>query len=46
MEKYFSENKKIKCSILVVNKKKSFDKSFKGDFNLRNNLIRRDKEDE
>jgi N-acetyl-alpha-D-muramate 1-phosphate uridylyltransferase len=46
MEKYFFENKKIKCSILVVNKKKSFDKSFKGDFNLRNNLIRRDKEDD
>ena len=46
MEKYFFENKKVKCSILVVNKKKSFDKSFKGDFNLRNNLIRRDKEDD
>ena len=46
MEKYFFENKKIKCSILVVNKKKSFDKSFKGDFNLKNNLIKRDKEND
>lgn len=46
MEKFFFENKKIKCLILVVNKKKSFDKSFKGDFNLSNNLINRDKEDD
>ena len=46
MEKSFFENKKSKSLILVVNKKKSFDQSFKGDFNLKNNLInRKDKED-
>ena len=46
MEKSFFGNKKGKCSLLVVNKKKSFDQSFKGDFNLKNNLInRKDKED-
>ena len=46
MEKKFFENKKSKCSLLVVNKKKSFDQSFKGDFNLENNLIsRKDKDD-
>ena len=43
MEKIFFENKKSKCLLLVVNKKKSFDKSFKGDFNLENNLITRNK---
>ncbi len=41
MEKAFSENEKNKCSLLVVNKKKSFDQSFKGDFSLENNLINR-----
>ena len=41
MEESFFENKKIKCSLLVVNKEKSFDKSFKGDFSLENNLINR-----
>ena len=41
MEKSFFENKKSKCSLLVVNKKKSFDQSFKGDFNLENYLISR-----
>ena len=41
MEKIFFENKKDKCSLLVVNKKKSFDQSFKGDFDLENNLISR-----
>ena len=46
MEKSFFENKKSKCSLLVVNKKKSFDESFKGDFNLENNLIiRKDRND-
>ena len=34
-------NKKNKCILLVVNKNKSFDQSFKGDFNLENNLISR-----
>jgi MurNAc alpha-1-phosphate uridylyltransferase len=41
MEKAFFENEKDKCSLLVVNKKKSFDQSFKGDFSLENNLINR-----
>ena len=46
MEKSFFENKKSKCSLLVVNKQKSFDQSFKGDFNLKNNLInRKDRDD-
>ena len=46
MEKAFSENKKSKCSLLVVNKKKSFDQSLKGDFNLKNNLINREGTDD
>ena len=46
MEKAFFENKKSKCSLLVVNKKKSFDQSFKGDFNLENNLISRKNRDD
>jgi len=46
MEKLFFENKKNKCSLLVVNKKKSFDQSFKGDFNLENNLISRKNRDD
>ena len=41
MEKAFFENEKNKCSLLVVNKKKNFDQSFKGDFSLENNLINR-----
>ena len=46
MEKSFFENKKGKCSLLIVNKEKSFDRSFKGDFNLKNNLInRKDRDD-
>ena len=46
MEKIFFENKKSKCSILVVKKEKSFDRSLRGDFNLENNLIsRKDKND-
>ena len=43
MEKMFSSNEKCKCSMLLVNKKKSFDKNIKGDFNLTNNIINRDK---
>ena len=39
IEKLFEVNKNIKCSILVVNKEKSFDKSFKGDFSLESNKI-------
>ena len=46
MEKLFFENKKGKCLLLVVNKKKNFDQFFKGDFNLKNNIInRKDKDD-
>jgi len=41
MEKTLFEHEKNKCSLLVVNKKKSFDKSFKGDFNLKNNSVNR-----
>ena len=41
MENLFFENEKIKCSLLIVNKKKSFDQSIKGDFNLKNYLITR-----
>ena len=41
MEKAFFEDEKNKCSLLVVNKKKSFKQSFKGDFSLENNLINR-----
>jgi len=41
MEKLFFKEKNYKCSLLVVNKAKSFDKSLKGDFNLKNNLINR-----
>ena len=43
LEKKFYENKE-KCSLLVVNKKKSFDKSLKGDFNFENNLVNRKNE--
>ena len=46
MEKSFFENKKNKCSLLVVNKKKSFDQSFKGNFNLENNIISRKNRDD
>ena len=40
MESLIFKNKK-KCLLLVVNKEKSFDKSFKGDFNLKNHLVSR-----
>ena len=44
MQKVFIENKK-KCLLLVVNKEKSFDRTFRGDFNLKDNLIdRKDKD--
>ena len=39
MEKDFFINKKSKCCLLVVDKKKSFDQSIEGDFNLEGNLI-------
>jgi len=40
MENDFFLNKR-KCNLLVVDKSKSFDKNFKGDFNLEKNLIKR-----
>ena len=43
-EMYFS--KKIKNILLLANKKLSFDKKLKGDFNLQNNLINKDAEKE
>jgi len=46
MEKEFFINKKNKCFLLVVNKNKSFDQYFKGDFNLKNNLISRSDTDD
>ena len=41
MESIFSKKKEAKCTLLIVDKKKSFDKSLKGDFNLNNSLIGR-----
>ena len=35
------EDTKAQCLLLVVSKEKSFDQSFKGDFNLKKNLINR-----
>ena len=40
MENKFLSSKK-KCLMLIVDKSKSFDKNFKGDFNLEDNLINR-----
>ena len=39
MEKKFFKNKKNKCMLLLVDKIKSFDPEFDGDFSLENNLI-------
>ena len=44
MENYFFL-KKQKCCLLIVNKKRSFDKTLVGDFNLHNGLITRKKND-
>ena len=44
MQRVFFENKK-KCLLLVTNKEKSFDRTFKGDFNLKENLIDRKKKE-
>ena len=41
MENFFFKNKKNQCLLLLVNKNRSFDRSFKGDFDLKNNLIKR-----
>ena len=43
-EMYFA--KKIENILLLVNKKLSFDKELRGDFNLKNNLISKDSEKE
>ena len=40
LEKIYFERKKP-C-LLLVNKKLSFDTSFKGDFNLKNNIVSKD----
>ena len=40
LEKIFFENKKP--SLLLVNKKLSFDTTFKGDFNLKDNIVSKD----
>ena len=40
LEKIYSESKKL-C-LLLVNKRLSFDTSFKGDFNLKNNAVSKD----
>ena len=41
MKEKFFKNKQSKCFLLVVNKKKSFDKNLNGDFNIQDNLISR-----
>ena len=41
MQKLFFRDIKNKCSLLLVDKNRSFDKSFKGDFDLKNTLISR-----
>ena len=46
MEKLFFESKKNKCSMLVVDKKRSFDQSLEGDFNLKKSLINRQQGDD
>ena len=43
MEEKILANKKIKCSMLVVDEARSFDNNLKGDFNLKNNLINKKK---
>ena len=41
LKEFFFKNKKNKCCMLVVNKKRSFDQSLMGDFELKKNLINR-----
>jgi len=41
MENIFFKKKEVKCTLLIVDKKKSFDRSLRGDFNLKNNSIER-----
>ena len=44
MEKIFFENKK-KCFVLLTKKENSFDQSFKGDFNLDNDIVNKKNKD-
>ena len=46
MEELFLKNKKAKCILLVAKKEKSFDKTLKGDFNIKNNLLNRAKKND
>ena len=45
MEEFFLKKIENKCILLLVNKKKSFDTSFKGDFNLKNNFVKKIEKD-
>jgi len=45
MENNFFSNKAT-CYLLIVNKRKSFDKNIKGDFNLQNALVKREKNED
>ena len=45
MQKKFFENKR-KCILLLVKKEKSFEKFIKGEFNLKNELVSRNKKDQ
>ena len=45
MERNILKDRKIKCLILMASKEKSFDPSFKGDFNLKNKKVNRNKKD-
>ena len=45
MEKNFIQNE-LKCLMLIINKKKSFDKNLKGDFNLENNIVSKEAEED
>ncbi len=44
IEEKITKEKNCKCVMLVVNKEKSFDKNFKGDFNMTNDLIAKNEE--
>jgi len=44
LENNFFKDKKIKCMLLLADKQKSFDKFLKGNFNLENNLIKKNNE--
>ena len=46
MEELFLKNKKAKCILLIAKKEKSFDKTLKGDFNIKNNLLNREKKND